>query len=826
MDPPPPPNPGEQYLPATPPPGIRSPDRIYRWLNGTDEFRDPSTRASNILVDNSSTPENQSDIDSTVGFNVSSMHHPHPALGVGNDMPTADFGQEGMQAGPGLDRNNQQANGITSNFLSTQEPAINYNMSGNEQYDTDILSAPRCENSGMDSNSRDNAPRSIYDGNGRTAYLSNPAALQHGNDQYPNNMMPINTSSSISHNNNTQAYGHSTFQNDMTTGMMGTMDNDSAGLNTQGLAGNNHYNNTIPSTLQSIQRASFASDQQNHAPYYSNVQAGLLLGPAARLININQDTSNMIILSTPRQLNNAHGYGMSDSATAQISHMQGINGHREASTFPPQHTVQNYEDHMAVNFQNSMAPTQHVVGNYGHHMLNVHFNAFSQRWTGPNRAHILSTVPLDMVAIQYGMRYDQGHMPATLYGLMGDRPVLGPVEAGINDAIASQGHMSASVYDQMGSPYPDRFATGHYQSNMVPYNPPSLAPFQFNGNMVPSTIGAQNGVPFDFGATNPQYDTTFQPDLRNAFSFNVHRLQAEDLQAFNPNNQLGPSLIGKFEVFLLFHDFPQEIQDMIFECMFPGPRTEHLGLLVHESYGRRQEYRVELPITLFICQRSRYITSLRYTIIERPKKIKNGRKIYGLHVTKIDGKGNITQPRPLCIGPHDTLAISVDIPTWALKQTLEWLEYLDLKIPGGLKSIKHLEVRDNHTKSTNFLEDAVALSNVVGFFDFSPLLPSIFTNGILDKFSSLEKLTLTNVEKNGKNRHAFNEEERVFLWYMIADHLDKATGLGENRFVETENIEIKEYERVQGKKLGLGKEMIYFYYFPKYLTKHFPVLDS
>ncbi|KAJ8068293.1 hypothetical protein OCU04_003856 [Sclerotinia nivalis] len=341
---------------------------------------------------------------------------------------------------------------------------------------------------------------------------------------------------------------------------------------------------------------------------------------------------------------------------------------------------------------------------------------------------------------------------------------------------------------------------------MIP-NPPLMPSFPFNGNVMPSTSGAYKGVPFEFGATNPQYNTNFQPDLGNAFSFNVHHLQAEDLQAFNPNNQLGPSLIEKFEVFSLFHDFPQEIQDKIFECMFPGPRTEHLGLLVHESYGRRQEYRVELPITLLICQRSRYITFLRYTIIERPKKIQNARKIYGFHVTKIYGTENITQPRPLCIGPHDTLAISADIPKWALKQTLEWLEYLDMKIPGGLKSIKYLELRDNHTKSTNFLEDAVALSNVIGSFDFSPLLPSIFTNGILDKFSSLEKLTLTNVEKNGKNRHALNEEERVFLWYMIADHLDKTTGLGEKRFVETENIEIKEYERVQGKNLGLDNNV-------------------
>ncbi|KAJ8068292.1 hypothetical protein OCU04_003855 [Sclerotinia nivalis] len=466
MHPPPP-------SPATPPPGILSPDRVYRLINGTDESRDLSTRPSKILVDNSSTPENQSDIDGTVNGKVSSIKYPYPALGSGSDTPITGFGQEGMQAGPGLNGINQQANGMTSNLLSTQEPAINCNMSGNEQYDTDVPAARRCPNLGMDSDLRDIAHGGIYDGNYRT---SNLAALPHGNNQYPNNTVPINNSSFESHNNhNTQAYGHSKFQNDTITGMMGTMDNNSAGINTRGLAGNNHYNNTIPSTLQSARHAPFAPDQQNHARYYSNVQAGRDPSPAARLINNNQCASNMILLSTPRRLNNVHshghGYGMSDSAMAQISHRQCIDGHRGASTSPPQQVVQDYEDHMAVNFHNSMARNQHAFGNYGHHMpVNGHRNATSQRLTGANRAHRLFKVPFDMAAIQYGMRYDRGHMPATHYGQMGDRPVLGLVEAGINDAITShimasnhvvrndQGHMSASIYDQKGIPYPNRIS--------------------------------------------------------------------------------------------------------------------------------------------------------------------------------------------------------------------------------------------------------------------------------------------------------------------------------------------------------------------------------
>ncbi|CAD6445101.1 86c782b1-d4e2-43d9-b1c0-3f1f97394647 [Sclerotinia trifoliorum] len=815
MNPSPPPPPGGQYLTATLPSGITSSDHVYRWINDADGFRDSFTRASNVWLKNSPTPEYQSDIYGTVDSKVPSMKYSHSALGSGSDMPINGFGQQGMQAGPGVDRNNQQANGMTSNVLATQEPAINYSISRKAWNDTNIPTARRCQNSGIDANLRDNAYRTIYDVNGRAAYPFNPVAFQHGNNQYPNTMMLMEHTSFESHNNNTQACGHSTFQNEMTTGMMSTMGNNSAGINKGGLAGNN---STIPSTLQSTRHASFASDQQNHALYNSNVQAGLISGSAACLISYNQDTSSMALHFRHRQVNNVDGYGHdygSNGTMAKIPHMQGINGHQDASTFTTQHAVQNYEGHLNVNFHNSMAPTQHVVRNYGHHMpVNYHHNAISQHPSGANRGR-LSDVPLNIAATQYDMRHDQGHIPATIYGQMGDRPVLGPVEIDIHDAIASdimvseqvvrkdQGHMPATYYGQKGIPYPNQTNTGHYQSNMIP-SPTLMPSFPFNGNVVPPTTGAYHGVPFDFGATNPQYDRTFQPDLRNTFANNVRQLRV-DVRTFDAGRKLGPVLLGEFGVFCLFHLFPQEIQDTIFECMFPGPRTEHLGLLVHQSYGRCREYRVELPITLFICQRSRYITFLRYIIIERPKQIQNARKIYGFHVTKISGTKGITQPRPLCIGPHDTLAISADIPKWALEQTFEWLEYLDLKIPGGLKSIKHLELRDNHTTSTNFLDDAVALSNVVGLLDFSPLLPSIFTNGILDKFSGLEKLTLTNVAKDGKNRHALNEEEMVFLWYMIADHLDKTTGLGGKRFVETENIEIKKYERVLGKKLGMGK---------------------
>ncbi|APA15250.1 predicted protein [Sclerotinia sclerotiorum 1980 UF-70] len=699
--------------------------------------------------------------------------------GSGSGMLITGFGQQDMQAGTGLDRNNQRANGTTSNVLAIQKPAINYNMSGN---DTNVPTARRCQNSGMNFNLRNNSYRSIYDVNGHANYPSNQIAFQYGNSQYLNGMMPMDNSPFGSQNNNTQAYGHSTFpfERNMTTCMMSVMGNSSGGMNTRGLAGNNHYNNITPFRLQSSQHAPFASGEQNHALYHGNVQAGLVPGSAARLIskrtNNNQYTSSV---SGPRQLNKEHGYDMSDVAMAKVPNVQSINGHLDASTFRAQHTVRYYGDEMAVNFYNSMATAQHIVRNHGHYMpVNGHRDATSQHLTGANQAHKLFNVPSDIAAIQCSMHYDQGHMPAT-------------------------------HYNQKGVPYPNPINTSHYQSNMIP-SPTVMPSFPLNGNVVPPTTRAYNGVPFDLGATIPRYDRTSQPDLGNTFADNVHQFGV-DVRTFDAGSKLGPILLEEFEVFCIFHYFPQEIQDMIFECMFPGPRTEHLGLLVHESYGRRQEYRVELPITLFIYQRSRYITFLRYVIIERPKQIQNARKIYGFHVTKMRGAGNITQPRLLCIGPHDTLAISEDIPKWALKQTLEWLQYLDLKIPGGLKSIKHLELRDSHTKSTNFLDDAVALSNVVGFLDFTPLLPSIFTNGILDKISSLQKLTLTNVEKNGKNRHAFNEE-RVFLWYMIADYLDKTTGLGEKRFVETENIEIKRFKRVQGRKLGSGKQMIYFYY--------------
>ncbi|TEY52018.1 hypothetical protein BOTCAL_0261g00180 [Botryotinia calthae] len=238
----------------------------------------------------------------------------------------------------------------------------------------------------------------------------------------------------------------------------------------------------------------------------------------------------------------------------------------------------------------------------------------------------------------------------------------------------------------------------------------------------------------------------------------------------SPGSEQSPYLHAKFATFEKFEKLPIELRWMIWEYCCP-PKTEHLGLVVGTGKLRHEVHRIELPLTLRICYESRKC------------------------------KKKYSQPRQLAIGPNDTVAISDATPKDRMEQTLEWYNQIDAKHKKGLKSIRHLEIRDIHTPRGDYLlASRLANSNA----DRALLIPGVFTNGSLAMFKNLKTLTLTNISYQGAWRgpyaKPYRREEQEALKILISDYLDQAR-VGDDRLVSKENIVIRDYTEMDGQKV-------------------------
>lgn len=275
---------------------------------------------------------------------------------------------------------------------------------------------------------------------------------------------------------------------------------------------------------------------------------------------------------------------------------------------------------------------------------------------------------------------------------------------------------------------------------------------------------------------------------------------------------------------------------MIWRCCLPI-KTEHMGLVVERK--RRECHNIALPITLSICQTSRQETKRHYIIKDRPFISGVTRWLYPGQITYNKRKRKFSLPRQVCIGLHDTVAISADIPEnppTRLAQTVAWYAEINRKDEdeedttekdikekdakkedanekddkeneeGHLKIVRHLEIRDIHNRNWLFP------TNGFTSLDLAHRLPSVFTNGSLKHFTNLHTLTLTMVpaEPYNCNRRPFSPEEQIQLKKMIIAHLDQMKD--GNTLVAEENIKIRDYVMIEGQQMEKKRSFLGEFY--------------
>ncbi|KAF7935194.1 uncharacterized protein EAE97_008101 [Botrytis byssoidea] len=279
-------------------------------------------------------------------------------------------------------------------------------------------------------------------------------------------------------------------------------------------------------------------------------------------------------------------------------------------------------------------------------------------------------------------------------------------------------------------------------------------------------------------------------------------------------------LHARFATFPKFLKLPTELRWMIWEycCL---PKTEHLGLVVGTGDLRSEDHRIELPITLSICYESRKIAIHYYTIVDKPMIKRKSRYMYKGQITYDKRRKEYSQPRQLVLGQQDAVAISDSTPENRMEMTLEWHNKINEEHRKGLKSIRHLEIRDIRNNHGSYL---VATRHLNSTADHSHLIPRVFTNGSLTMFKNLQTLTLTNMPPTTtwSGPQPFQREDQEILKSLISDHLDR-TRVGDNRLVAKENIKIRDYTAMEGQKVKKDNGRVDFKkeFYSKMLT-HLP----
>ncbi|CZR68831.1 uncharacterized protein PAC_18731 [Phialocephala subalpina] len=170
----------------------------------------------------------------------------------------------------------------------------------------------------------------------------------------------------------------------------------------------------------------------------------------------------------------------------------------------------------------------------------------------------------------------------------------------------------------------------------------------------------------------------------------------------DPNQELSIQLFKPLDVFHPFPELPIEIRLRIWRLTFPKHRNMNLdpcyGLRTRDmaKWLRPRTIR-ELPVTLCINQESREEALRHYTILyqgDLPGAKKSLR--HRLPYLNVYSRSRFRIcDRPFCIDPRkESLWIYGRATTdgCELLCRQRWLEYVDSKLPGGLKSIRSLEV--------------------------------------------------------------------------------------------------------------------------------------
>ncbi|TGO48167.1 hypothetical protein BCON_0249g00150 [Botryotinia convoluta] len=450
---------------------ISSPDRVYRWIEGTGEFNDQPISPSNN-VPNSPLSGNQYVMDDGVNLRSPSIGS-RPGASH-DDVFAASFNQEGAQVGADFTGNNQQPNQETSNALLSQPQASYYNMLGQIQQRNEYRLRNIYEYSPIP-NSVDNAHQGIHDGNNRVDYPSNSTALQNSNN-YSGNMMPMNNYSSQPRYGGLQPPSQRAHQTNMTTGMttgmMNTMNNYQSGM-----SGQVSENNPVHSVNPTHHFARFASDLNTYRTY-TNYDNGVFW----------DDPRYQEAQRNDHMLCNCH----SNMASTQLAD-------------------QGHGDRMSTNHLPYMTPQHVILDRFEDSPYNSRPNANSQQTSDEDQSYNSLTTPSNMTSNQYAVRDTQSPVPATPSGYASDQRAPGPVGTGLDvpnvlDNMPPNQHIvhneqDLDVANVLGNMLPSQHIVRNEQDSDEPNVPSNMPPSEHTvrndqGDM-PTSSGDQMDTPHD-----------------------------------------------------------------------------------------------------------------------------------------------------------------------------------------------------------------------------------------------------------------------------------------------------------------------------------------
>lgn len=238
---------------------------------------------------------------------------------------------------------------------------------------------------------------------------------------------------------------------------------------------------------------------------------------------------------------------------------------------------------------------------------------------------------------------------------------------------------------------------------------------------------------------------------------------------------------------------------MVVEMLF-DPQMALIDFAVHPTQRREIKHNIELPVTLRVNKFFREVTLKNYVIVHKPVgKSVPERKYYGkVYNEKGADPKKLSYPRPFCFNPKiDTLAISYDFRAPKVNKEISnnWYDKVDkaLKSNGsligvGLKGVRVLEVRD------------VMVNFQPQHSDISWFLPSVYGDGFLSRFKSLDKLFFTSASSAAwQTGHSIISEQNTPPFRArIIKYLEDTKNVHKGQLVAEENLVVRRYVDPQG----------------------------
>ncbi|TGO19299.1 hypothetical protein BTUL_0005g01490 [Botrytis tulipae] len=510
-----------QPLPKDPRSLIRSPGRVYRWIEGTGEFNQPISPSNNIP--DSPTSGNPYDLD---GVNLRS-----PSIGsrpaAPHDVFAAAFNQDDAQAGAGFTGNNQQPNpeAVNASNALLGQMTTHHNLVGQIQQRNEHLLSNMYELSPIP-NSGDNARPAIPAGNNRVEDPPNLTLLQYHYENrnallnlfpdspysdFPNpdqRALQMNTDSGMMNTMNNYSFqpgygglqppGQRANQADAATGMMNTMNDYSAQPRYSG--------------LQPLDRRAYQAD----------TATGMM-----NTMNNNSSQPRYGGLQPLGQRENQF-----DMATGMMNPMNNYQGgmHGQVSENNPVSTYHiDYQNDVFVNNPQYQEVQQNdVFGN------NPQYQEFQQN------DHMLDNYNMD--STQQAVQSSGDNMPANyLPGTTPQQNILESIEHPPRNPQPNASPQQVYHVSESDDAFttPTHSLTTPSQNNAVPHTPSGYVSDQ----RAPGAVGTGLGVP-----NVPGNMTSGQHVVQNEQGFDVpdipDNMQSNQYEVFNNQGLGGPNALG------------------------------------------------------------------------------------------------------------------------------------------------------------------------------------------------------------------------------------------------------------------------------------------